>query len=192
MGIAPTRACGEDEAPSALVLAWYRAASVSGDMQGGWGLGHCLRGEVHSLQLGGGPQGRCGTGTFWLPLSFRSLFTYWLINLQKMCFVSRVSAWKEAQPRPLLPQMLQLLSAPTETAGARYHSAQRYFSLKSQHRDQQPVCCFLSHHAGEMHCSIEGKHISQWGSGHQLLGTPFLLPQRPPECQCRGSSSLAP
>lgn len=54
MGIAPTRACGEDEAPSALVLAWYRAAAVSGDLQGGWGLGHCLRGEVHGLQLGGG------------------------------------------------------------------------------------------------------------------------------------------
>lgn len=58
MGIAPTRACGEDEAPSALVLAWYRAASVSGDMQGGWGLGRCLRGEVHILQLGGGASGQ--------------------------------------------------------------------------------------------------------------------------------------
>lgn len=53
MGIAPTRACGEDEAPSALVLAGYRAAAVSGDLQGGWGLGHCLHGEVHGLQLGG-------------------------------------------------------------------------------------------------------------------------------------------
>lgn len=63
---------------------------------------------------------------------------------------------------------------------------------KSQQRDKQSVCCFLSHHAGEMHCSVEGKHISQRGSGQQLPGTPFLLPQRPPECQCRGSGSLAP
>lgn len=138
MGIAPTRACSEDEALSALVLAGYWAAAITVRMckvAGGLDTAWVMRCMACSWGL------RAGVGQAHFgcrcPCAICSLIDLLTCKRCVLCHGSLLG--KRHSWDRFCPKILQLLSAPTETAGAWYHSAQRYFGYKCVHLALIPV-----------------------------------------------------